>query len=87
MNHFLFRQMKKEEIPVYTDEIFAILAGNPAKVLRRRFDDELIDLLLEYKWWDKSTEQINALIPLLTSSDFEKVKLEIKKELGVNLSV
>ena len=62
-------------------EPYTIVAGNPAKVLRRRFDDELIDLLLEYKWWNRSTEKINALIPILTCSDFEKVKLELKKEI------
>ena len=32
MNHFLFRQMKKEEIPVYTDEIFAVLADNMREI-------------------------------------------------------
>ncbi|MBR6334586.1 MAG: CatB-related O-acetyltransferase [Clostridia bacterium] len=63
-------------------EPYTIVAGNPAKVLRKRFDDELIDLLLEFRWWDKSTEEINNLIPLLTCSDLEKVKQEIKKQSG-----
>lgn len=55
-----------------------IVAGNPAKAVRKRFDDELIDLLLKLKWWDKSIEEINALIPLLSCSDLAKVKQEIK---------
>ena len=63
-------------------EPYTIVAGNPAKVLRKRFDDELIDLLLEFRWWDKSTEEINCLIPLLTCSNLEKVKQEIKKQSG-----
>ena len=63
-------------------EPYTIVAGNPAKVLRKRFDDELIDLLLELRWWDKSTKEINNLIPLLTCSDLEKVKQEIKKQSG-----
>ena len=54
-----------------------MLIGNPAKVLRKRFDKELIALLEEFKWWDKSAEEINNLIPLLTSSDLGKVKSEI----------
>lgn len=61
------------DVPPYT-----IVAGNPAKAVRKRFDDELIDLLLKLKWWDKSTEEINALISLLSCSDLAKVKQEIK---------
>ena len=58
---------------------YTIVAGNPAKVLRKRFDDELIALLAEFKWWDKNIEEINGLIPLLTSSDLDEVKSELKK--------
>lgn len=61
------------DVPPYT-----IVAGNPAKAVRKRFDDELIDLLLKLKWWDKSVEEINVLIPLLSCSDLAKVKQEIK---------
>ncbi|MBR3632501.1 MAG: CatB-related O-acetyltransferase [Elusimicrobiaceae bacterium] len=57
---------------------YTIVAGNPTKTVRKRFDDELIDLLLKLKWWDKSIEEINALIPLLSCSDLAKVKQEIK---------
>lgn len=65
------------DVPPYT-----IVAGNPAKTVRKRFDDELIDLLLKLKWWDKSAEEINALIPLLSCSDLAKVKQEIKSLLA-----
>ena len=60
---------------------YTIVIGNPAKVLRKRFDDELIGLLLKFKWWDKSIEEINSLIPILTSSDLEKVREEIEARL------
>ena len=60
---------------------YTIVAGDPAKVLRKRFDDELIGLLLTFRWWDKSIEEINSLIPLLTSSDIEKVKETLKASL------
>lgn len=65
------------DVPPYT-----IVAGNPAKAVRKRFDDELIDLLLKLKWWNKSVEEINALIPLLSCSDLAKVKQEIKSLLA-----
>lgn len=62
-------------------EAYTIVAGNPAKLLKKRFDDELIQLLLTWKWWNKSVDEIDALIPLLTCSDLAKVKIEIKKQL------
>ena len=60
-------------------EPYTIVAGNPARMIRKRFDDELIDILEKIKWWDKSIDEINSLIPLLTSSDLEKVKEELSK--------
>ena len=61
---------------------YTIAAGNPARPLRKRFDDELIGLLLHFKWWDKSIDEINALIPLLTCSNLDYVKEEIRKQAG-----
>ena len=61
---------------------YAIVIGNPARDLRKRFDDELIDLLLQFKWWDKSIDEINNLIPLLTDSDLENVKEKKKNRLS-----
>ena len=62
-------------------EPYTIVAGNPAKELRKRFDIEMTDLLLIFKWWDKSIDEINSLIPVLTCSDLAKVKTELKKRL------
>ena len=60
---------------------YTIVVGNPAKVLRKRFDDELIDLILRFKWWDRSIEEIDSLIPILTCSDLGKVKEELRVRL------
>ena len=62
------------DIPPYT-----VAVGNPARVVKKRFDDELTDLLLKFKWWDFDIERIKNLIPLLTCKNLEKVKIEIKK--------
>lgn len=62
-------------------EPYTIVVGNPAKVLRKRFDDDLIALLLRFKWWDKSIEEIDCLIPILTCSDLEKVREQIEARL------
>lgn len=60
---------------------YSVVVGNPARVLRRRFDDEMIDVLLRFAWWDKPIEEIDELIPLLTSGDIEKVKEELRNRL------
>ncbi len=57
------------DIPPYT-----IAAGNPAREIRKRFDDELVQLLLKLRWWDKSIEEINSLIPVLSCGNLEKTK-------------
>ena len=62
-------------------EAYTIVVGNPAKMLRKRFDDELIELMLRFKWWDKPIEEINNLIPVLTSSNLAEVKVRIKQML------
>ncbi len=62
---------------------YTIVIGNPSEILRTRFDVELIDLLLKFRWWDKSIEEINRLIPLLTCSDLEKVRADLKRMMGI----
>jgi virginiamycin A acetyltransferase len=61
---------------------YTIVAGNPARAIRKRFGDTLIDLLLEWKWWDKEVDEVNRLIPLLTNSDLDAVEREIRRLLG-----
>jgi virginiamycin A acetyltransferase len=61
---------------------YTIVVGNPARTLRKRFDDELIELMLRFKWWDRSIEEINHLIPLLTNSDLKKAKTQLERILA-----
>jgi virginiamycin A acetyltransferase len=62
-------------------EAYTIVAGNPARLIRKRFDDELTSLLLNYKWWDQSIEDIQELIPIITNHDLEFVKEFLKDKL------
>ena len=57
---------------------YSVVVGNPARVVRRRFDDEMIGFLEKLEWWNKTTKQIQKIIPLLSSSDINYVKEEIK---------
>lgn len=45
---------------------FAIVGGVPAKVIGFRYDEETINFLLDFKWWDKSVEWIKKHWRLLT---------------------
>lgn len=57
---------------------YSVVVGNPAKVIRKRFDDEMIELLEKLEWWNKSEKQIQKLIPILSNGDIKYVKEEIK---------
>lgn len=59
-------------------EPYTIVGGNPAKFLRDRFPKHIIQQLLEIKWWEKSDEQINDIVPLLQQQPTEQVLVQIK---------
>lgn len=52
---------------------YTIVGGNPAKLIKKRFDDKIIDVLLNLKWWEWSDEKINENLELLCSNDFDKI--------------
>lgn len=60
---------------------YSICGGNPCQVIKKRFDEELIALLLEFKWWDLTPKDLVDIIPLLCDFDLKKVKEELKRRL------
>jgi len=52
-------------------EPYAIVAGNPARVIRKRYDDAIITRLLAVRWWDFPNEVVAELLPWLYSPDVE----------------
>lgn len=42
-------------------EPYAIVGGVPARLIRRRFADEVVEKLLELRWWDLELRQISDL--------------------------
>ena len=57
------------DIPAY-----CIAVGNPCGIVKKRFDDALIEYLLELKWWDWPAEKIFANLEALTSGDLTKIR-------------
>lgn len=51
---------------------YAIVAGNPARIIRYRFSSKEIGSLLELRWWDWDLDRIQANIPLICSTNTEK---------------
>jgi hypothetical protein len=56
------RSVVTKDVPPYS-----IVGGNPARVLKYRFNPEVIDLLLKISWWDEDDIIINAVVPMLQS--------------------
>lgn len=62
-----------KDVPAYH-----VVGGNPAKIIKKRFDDELIDLLLKVQWWNLDAQELVHLLPTLCSTDLTQVKLVIQ---------
>lgn len=52
-------------------EPYAIVAGNPARVIRKRFTDEQIGALLDIRWWDWPIEKVDQFGALLLGLDID----------------
>ncbi len=48
---------------------YAIVAGNPARLIRKRFSDEMIAELMKLRWWDWPPHRVASAAPYLMSSD------------------
>ena len=64
------RSVVTKDVPPY-----AIVAGNPAKILRYRFDEKTIAELLEIKWWDLDDE----VIQIIPYDDIDKALSFLRK--------
>ena len=58
------RAVVTKDIPPYS-----VVAGNPAAIKKKRFSDDIIQSLLEIKWWNWDDQKIARHIPLLLNND------------------
>lgn len=54
---------------------YAVVVGNPGRVIKYRFAEEQIEKLLEIKWWDWDDQKIRQMLPLM--SDIDKFLLNV----------
>jgi hypothetical protein len=55
-----------KDVPAYT-----IVAGNPARIVRRRFSEDVAGRLASLAWWDWDHDKLRAALP-----DFRKLGIE-----------
>ena len=48
---------------------YAVVGGVPAKVIKYRFSQDVIDKLLEMQWWDWPEERLKQSMPMFQSSE------------------
>lgn len=53
---------------------YAVVAGNPARVLRHRFPPGTVAALLELRWWDWPREQVERAVPAILGADIEALR-------------
>lgn len=55
-----------KDVPAYS-----IVAGNPARIVRRRFPEDIAERLMQLGWWNWEHEALRAALP-----DFRKLAVE-----------
>lgn len=63
-----------KDIPPY-----CIAAGNPARIIRLRFDEETIRFLTDIKWWDFSPELVEEAVYYLSTVDIQHAVIKLKE--------
>jgi probable biosynthetic protein (TIGR04098 family) len=62
---------------------YAVVFGNPARVVSKRFPDGIVEALLALRWWELPNDDIQSLRPLLQGKDVELFISECRKLKGL----
>ncbi len=69
------RAVVTRDVPAY-----AVVAGNPARVVRHRFDEATVAALVETAWWDRPHATVTRLVPLLQSGRIADLLAALRAE-------
>jgi virginiamycin A acetyltransferase len=69
------RSVVTRDVPAYS-----IVAGNPASLIRQRFDSDVVAKLESLAWWDLPIDDITRCIPYLIARDIDALEREISRE-------
>ncbi|AIR03265.1 chloramphenicol acetyltransferase [Cedecea neteri] len=53
---------------------YTVVGGNPAKVIKKRFSDEIVSELEKLAWWDWPVERITEYLTAIMSNDLEALR-------------
>ena len=68
------QSMVTKEVPPYS-----IVAGNPRRIVKKRFEESIIDELEKIAWWDWSVEKINREVKFLCNENIREFINKNKK--------
>ena len=60
------RSVVTKDVPPYT-----VVAGNPARPVKRRFSDEIIEKMEQIQWWNWPVEKIRSEFRVMLSPNIE----------------
>jgi len=60
---------------------YAVVAGNPAKIVKKRFDATIVKELLEIGWWHWDEEKITRNLSAIVGNDIKTLKKCSKKNI------
>jgi acetyltransferase-like isoleucine patch superfamily enzyme len=69
------RAVVSKDVPAY-----GIVAGIPARLIKKRFDDDTIQSLLKIAWWNWEDDKVEKYLPLLLNGDIAKFMMEAEKQ-------
>jgi virginiamycin A acetyltransferase len=56
---------------------YHIVGGNPAKSLKQRFEDDIVEILLRLKWWDLPLDNVKNITKILSSKPDKAILFEL----------
>lgn len=60
---------------------YAIVGGSPAKIIRFRFEDKVIEILEKSRWWELSPQELTSFYPCMNNPEiFAKEVLLYRKK-------